>query len=69
MTLSIRLHLSLYLALPSLLSSAFPSIDAKSEILESVQKVLESVLSVGEGWSKGYESVIISVLVSIARIE
>ncbi|KGB80224.3 hypothetical protein CNBG_6062 [Cryptococcus deuterogattii R265] len=62
LTLSIRLHLSLYLALPSLLSSAFPSIDAKSEILESVQKVLESVLSVGEGWSKGYESVIISVL-------
>ncbi|XAO27914.1 hypothetical protein I312_106778 [Cryptococcus bacillisporus CA1280] len=62
LTLSIRLHLSLYLALPSLLLSAFPSIDAKSEILESVQKVLESVLSVGEGWSKGYESVIISVL-------
>lgn len=62
LTLSIRLHLSLYLALPSLFSSVFPSFNAKSEILEAVQKVLESVLSVGEGWSKGYESVIISVL-------
>ncbi|TYJ56301.1 hypothetical protein B9479_002992 [Cryptococcus floricola] len=62
LTLSVRLHLSIYLGLPSLSTSTFPEVGAREDVRVVTRKVLEKVLSIGEGWSKGYESVIVSVL-------
>ncbi|ODN85653.1 hypothetical protein L198_07482 [Cryptococcus wingfieldii CBS 7118] len=62
LTLSVRLHLSIYLGLPSLPTSTFPEVGAREDVRVVTRKVLEKVLSIGEGWSKGYESVIVSVL-------
>ncbi|WVQ74084.1 hypothetical protein IAR50_003668 [Cryptococcus sp. DSM 104548] len=67
LTLSVRLHLSLYLGLSSLSASTFPEIGSREDVRSVVRKALEKVLSVGEGWSKGYESVIVSVLESSSQ--
>ncbi|WVF69904.1 hypothetical protein IAT40_004687 [Kwoniella sp. CBS 6097] len=64
LTFSIRLHLSLYLSLPSL-SSTFESPLSFSEIQENVQDVLKRAVKMTEGENgtgRGWKSLIISVL-------
>ncbi|WVQ97946.1 hypothetical protein IAU59_005065 [Kwoniella sp. CBS 9459] len=64
LTFSIRLHLSLYLSLPSL-SSTFESPISFSEVQETVQDVLSSAVRMTEGENgtgRGWKSLIISVL-------
>nr|XP_019047315.1 hypothetical protein I302_03924 [Kwoniella bestiolae CBS 10118]OCF26245.1 hypothetical protein I302_03924 [Kwoniella bestiolae CBS 10118] len=64
LTFSIRLHLSLYLSIPSL-GGMLPSSSAQSELRESVYEVLEKavLMTEGEGGTgRGWKSLIISVL-------
>ncbi|WWC87015.1 uncharacterized protein L201_001898 [Kwoniella dendrophila CBS 6074] len=64
LTFSIRLHLSLYLSLPSL-GGTLPSSAAQAECRESIHKVLEKAVLMTEGESgtgRGWKSLIISVL-------
>ncbi|WVN88635.1 uncharacterized protein L203_103846 [Cryptococcus depauperatus CBS 7841] len=60
-TLSVRLHLSLYLSLsslePLLLSAKFAT-----ELKDLTGNFLERLLVEGEGWGKGYEGLIVSVI-------
>ncbi|WWD22092.1 hypothetical protein CI109_106581 [Kwoniella shandongensis] len=65
LTFSIRLHLSLYLTLPSLPSTAFTSPSASAQLLSGVQNVLEEAVLMIEGeggTARGWKSLIISTL-------
>ena len=69
LTLSIRLHLSLYLRLTTLTSAAFASSSDLSRLTEAVIRVLEEAATMTEnqrGTSKGWKTVILSILVSLS---
>nr|XP_018265574.1 uncharacterized protein I303_01944 [Kwoniella dejecticola CBS 10117]OBR87732.1 hypothetical protein I303_01944 [Kwoniella dejecticola CBS 10117] len=64
LTFSIRLHLSLYLSIPSL-GGILPSAAAQSDLQAAIQHVLEQVVLMTEGeggTGRGWKSLIISVL-------